>query len=215
MHILIAYATCTGTTQKIAEHISGRLSTRRTSLPITTVVHSVSSPKLINPSKPTPESYNDIELETFDAIIIGSAIHSQKWMPEAETLLTKVQREVSVANVETGKSKPVFAFSVGAPNAMPLAVGGMLGRAEEKSLTLELKRKLGGVLRGHKLFYGLWTREALGKGLRARIWTGLWSCFGGKFGDFTDFGIVDAWVDEVMLTEFGMEGDNKVSTARA
>jgi menaquinone-dependent protoporphyrinogen IX oxidase len=82
MKILIAYASCTGATQKIAEHISTRLTTHSIVLPITTILHSLSSLSPKNPFKSTPESYNDIELDPFDVIIIGSAIHGQKWMPE-------------------------------------------------------------------------------------------------------------------------------------
>lgn len=136
-------------------------------------------------------------------------------MPEAARLVTKVQKELGggEGERETGKSKPVFAFSIGVPSAMPLGIGGMLGRSEDKNLNTELRGKLGDALRGHKLFNGVWTREMLGKGALARVWTGLWGLFGGKFGDFTDFGAVDAWVEGTVLTELGNECAGRDSIA--
>jgi menaquinone-dependent protoporphyrinogen oxidase len=199
MNVLVVFASCTGATQKIAEHISARLTSTSTTPPITTVVHSVSSPNPTNPFKSTPESYKDIDLEPFDAIVIGSAIHGQKWIPEAETLVSKIQKG-------TKGGKPVFAFSVGVPNAMPLGIGGMLGRSEEKKLNTELRGKLGELLKAHKLFCGVWTKEMLGKGSMNRVWTGLWGCLGGKFGEFTDLGEVERWVDDVMLSELKKGG---------
>jgi menaquinone-dependent protoporphyrinogen oxidase len=215
MQILIAYASCTGATRKIAEHISERLTTTPATPHITTVLHSVSSPNPTDLFESTPESYNDIALEPFDAIIIGSAIHAQKWMPEAERLVAKVQKEAGggAGGKGNGTGKPVFAFSVGVPNAMPLGIGGMLGRAEDKKLDAELRGKLGGALRGHRLFNGVWTKEMLGRGALARVWTGLWGCLGGKFGEFTDLGVVDAWVDGVVLTELGKGGAGGSSVA--
>ena len=132
MQVLVAYASCTGATKKIADHISTRLTTTPISPPINTVLHSLSSTNPTDPFKPAPESYHDIDLELFDAIVIGSAIHGQKWLPEAERLVVKLQKEAArqTGGEETGTRKSVFAFSVGAPNAMPLAVGGMLGRAD-------------------------------------------------------------------------------------
>lgn len=209
MQILIAYASCTGATQKIAEHISERLTNTATTPPITIVLHSVASPNPTNPFKSTPESYHDIDLEPFNAIIIGSAIHGQKWMPEADRLVAKVQKEAGggAGGKSGGKGKLVFAFSVGVPNAMPLGMGGMLGRAEEKKLNTELREKLGEALRGHRMFNGVWTREMFGKVALARVWTVLWGCLGGKFGDFTDLEAVDAWVDGVVLAELFRKGD--------
>jgi hypothetical protein len=84
---------------------------------------------------------------------------------------------------------------------MPLGIGSILGRAEEKRLNAELKQKLGDALKVHRLFDGVWTKEILGRGAMARVWAGMWSCLGGKFGEFTNWGKIDEWVDSVVLKE--------------
>jgi hypothetical protein len=130
-----------------------------------------------------------------------------------QTTLQQKEAGGGAGVMETGQGKPVFAFRVEVPNAMPLAIGGMLGRTEDKKLNIELRRKLRDELRRYKLFYGVWMREILVKGTLAWIWTGLWWGDWGKMWRFTDFGVVDAWVDRAVLTELGKEGDGRGSIA--
>lgn len=137
-------------------------------------------------------------------------------MPEASTFIGKVALEIQKrantakgagAGAGHGHGLPVLAFSVGMPSALPLGVGGMLGRAEEKSLEKGLREQLGESLRGHVLFDGVWTREMLATGLGGRVWRCLWGCLGGKFGDFVQLERVEGWVDGVVLEELqAMEG---------
>jgi hypothetical protein len=105
-----------------------------------------------------------------------------------QTTLQQKEAGGGAGVMETGQGKPVFAFRVEVPNAMPLAIGGMLGRTEDKKLNIELRRKLRDELRRYKLFYGVWMREILVKGTLAWIWTGLW------WGDMgTKCGIYGFW----------------------
>ena len=84
-NILITYATYTGSAQIVAGEVSSNLRARGFS----TVVMSMQNVK---------------ELNGFDAVIAGSAIHGGKWLPEAFDFLE--------LHKETLNSKPFAAFLV-------------------------------------------------------------------------------------------------------
>ena len=83
--ILITYATYTGSAQIVAEQLSSNLRARGFS----TTVMSMQNVK---------------ELNSYDAVIAGSAIHGGKWLPEAFDFLE--------LHKETLNSKPFAAFLV-------------------------------------------------------------------------------------------------------
>src|SRR5450432_3068555 len=185
MKVLIAYASATGATQKIAEHITTRLTSSPTAPKITTVLHPLCQPSTTGSSQGEPASSTDIDVGSFDAMISGSAIHNGKWLPQAEEFVVKLKNEGESAKQSakaqseiapsqthgdgTRDAKPVFAFSVGAPSAMPLGMGKRLGRSEEKRLDAELREQLGRQLKGHKLFEGVWREDTFGKGAMSGV----------------------------------------------
>jgi menaquinone-dependent protoporphyrinogen oxidase len=92
MEILVGYASVAGSTKEVAAHVAARLAERGstvTCVPIGT----------------------SLDPAGFDAVVVGSAVHGQAWLPEAMDWL-RTSRHVLAG-------RPVWAFSVG----MPAAVG--------------------------------------------------------------------------------------------
>jgi menaquinone-dependent protoporphyrinogen oxidase len=91
MEILVGYASFAGSTKEVAAHVAARLAERGstvTCVPIGT----------------------SLDPAGFEAVVVGSAVHGQAWLPEAMDWL-RTSRGVA--------GRPVWAFSVG----MPAAVG--------------------------------------------------------------------------------------------
>ncbi|ORY03298.1 Flavodoxin domain-domain-containing protein [Clohesyomyces aquaticus] len=169
MPILILYASEHGTTAEIAERLSSRIASQ---LP-PTEVHALSD---IDPTT----------LPNYTAIILGSAIHGAAWLPKATNFLT--------ANKNALLQKPLFVFSVGAPDAMPKLLRGWWKRMEERKIKEKVEKVLGTKVKGEALFGGKLDEGEVG---------GCVSCccgmFGGRtVGDFRKWEEVEAWADEVV-----------------
>jgi len=121
------------------------------------------------------------------------------WLPPAITFLE--------TNAPTLRRIPVWAFSVGAPEAMPKVVQKMgltevkeaeiLRQKVEEALTLPVARGEKGkeqekVLKDHVFFEGKFEKKDAGIVVKA-----IWFCTGGKFGDFRDEGAIDGWGTKV------------------
>jgi menaquinone-dependent protoporphyrinogen oxidase len=90
MQILVGYASVAGSTKEVAAHLAAQLAERGstvTCVPIGT--------------SPDPAG--------FDAVVVGSAVHGQAWLPEAVAWL-RTSRHVLAG-------RPIWAFSVGMPAA--------------------------------------------------------------------------------------------------
>ncbi|OCK79542.1 flavo protein [Lepidopterella palustris CBS 459.81] len=171
MPILIIYASPHGSTRAIAERISSRIASQ---IP-PTEVHALSD---IDPAT----------LSSYTAIVIGSAVHKVAWLHDATTFVHA--NSTALANL------PVFAFSVGAPAGMPKFVRARFERSEEKRLEGAVEKELKSgkaTLEAHKLFNGKFEREDAGWCVRT-----MFACFGGRFGDFTDWDTVDKWADTIV-----------------
>jgi menaquinone-dependent protoporphyrinogen oxidase len=179
MKVLIVYATVFGSTKSIAERISTRLSTGTCS----TTLHSVDA----TPSPP---------ISDYDAIVIGSCIHGSKWIKPARKYLTSISQQLTEAQ------RPLWAFTVGAPAAIPRwGGGGAKLAAKEKANAEKMLREQGVSFKGHELFNGEWKREDMLP--FARLFFGC--CIGVKFGDYRDWEAVDAWADAI-VKEFKVPG---------
>lgn len=82
-HVLVAYATASGSTAAVAERVAARL--RRFGY----VVDSCPAGPGLDPAP-------------FDAIVLGSAVHDMAWLPPAVEVLSRIPR-----------STPVWFFSIG------------------------------------------------------------------------------------------------------
>jgi menaquinone-dependent protoporphyrinogen oxidase len=165
VRVLITYASERGSTKEVAERIAERIQSK------------VASTKCIELSQVT-------DIEQYSALVIGSAIHGTKWLPEASSFLREKEETLKHAPI------PVWTFSVGFPRALPKFMQQKWVRTEEKAIKKELEKSV--AVRDHILFTGRYKIEDVGK-LVSKV---LGWC-GGDFGDFRDWKTIEAWADEV------------------
>ncbi|KAK1758588.1 Flavodoxin domain-containing protein [Echria macrotheca] len=170
MSILIAIATAHNTTRDIAQRIATRLGTFHPTLNKKIDVLDVAS---VPPSS----------LPTYDAIIVGSAVHMQRWLSPARSFIHQNRQVLAAANKPTA----VWAFSVGVPETAEHAA------KEAAKIEGEIKRDVPG-LRGHVLFKGRIEREHLPWPVRVYF---RWFPGTAEFGDFVEWERVDEWADVV------------------
>jgi menaquinone-dependent protoporphyrinogen oxidase len=118
----------------------------------------------------------------FDAVVVGSAIHNQAWLPPALLFLTDHEPELT--------KRPVWAFSVGMSEALPKPFRKRGAALQQKRLERIQFQKV--PLRGHKVFSGVYQAGQMPAPLRA-----LFRVTGGRFGDLRDWVAVEAWTDQM------------------
>lgn len=162
MKVLVTYASCHGSTEEIAEQIANRL--RAAGDTVT--------------CRPVAEVES---VREFQAVVLGSAIDDQAWLPEATGFLERIGPGLA--------GMPVWLFSVGMPGALPGRLQGWAMQEEGQVAT-----KLSGLVeaRGHHLFSGVVRRQHLTAGGRARF-----RLMGGRYGDFRNWAEIDEWADAV------------------
>lgn len=101
MRVLIAYASVHGSTEGVAERIAARLREQGFSVDCA-------------PSRDVPA------VAGYDAVVVGSAIIDQAWLPEAARFLSTHADELV--------RRPVWLYSVGMPGALPRSVRRMAMR---------------------------------------------------------------------------------------
>lgn len=139
MKILVAYATCHGSTAEIAQRIADRLRASGDTVdcqPMTDL--------------DTPDGY--------EAAVLGSPIHDQDWLPEATGFLARFGPTLGWG--------PVWLFSVGMPGALPGRLQGW-AMQEEGQMAAKLASLIQS--RGHRLFSGVIYKEHLTPGGRAKF----------------------------------------------
>jgi len=160
--VLVAYASAHGSTQEIASRIACRLAEGDVRADLS----------------PMAEVR---DLTGYDAVVLGSAIHDQRWLPEAMALVDRCRAELA--------AKPLWAFSVGMPGALarPLRSLAMREEAKIRQLAVESLHP-----RGHRLFTGVVRAEHFPPISRVVL-----RLAGGRFGDFRDWPEIDRWIDEI------------------
>lgn len=157
--VLVAYATANGSTAGVADRVADRL-------------RGAGCEVDCRPAGP------GLDPGSYDAVVVGSAVHDMAWLPAALDLLRR-----------TPESVATWFFSVGG-----LGPAGPLTR---RMTTLEVGRVEQGfppALRGrdHRLFAGV-VRTA-GLALWGRIF---WRLVGGRDGDHRDWPAIDAWAEGI------------------
>src|SRR5581483_9041305 len=125
MSVLVTYATAFGSTREIAERVG----------------------EVIGKWVPSAVVRPVDEMDTvagYDAIVVGSAVHNQVWLPEAREFVRRNAADLS--------DRPVWTFSVGMPGALPRLLRRM-AMSEEAILRAQFKGVVGPV--GHHLFSGV------------------------------------------------------------
>ena len=163
MTVLVAYASALGSTREIAQHMAARMADLLGGIECRSVeeVDSVSG---------------------YAAVIVGSAVHNQAWLPPALEFLTRHGSDLA--------SRPVWAFSVGMSDGLPKMFRGR--GAELQKQRLEQTQFQDVPLRGHAVFSGVYEADQLSAPLRA-----LFRLTGGQFGDLRDWRAIDNWTDQV------------------
>ena len=164
MAVLVAYASAFGSTREIAERIAARVGRAEDDVECRQV--------------------DGIEAASgYKAVILGSAIHNQEWLPAAMSFVRRAAPQVG--------DTPVWAFSVGMADGLPKLLRHRAKALQEQRLAEALQSEM--PLRDHELFSGVYQASQMPPLLR-----GLFRLTGGKFGDLRDWEAVDAWADQTI-----------------
>jgi menaquinone-dependent protoporphyrinogen oxidase len=168
MRVLVGYASAHNSTKGIANEIRDRLMNAGLGADV--------------------RSVDEIDtLETYDAVVLGSAIHNQAWLPQAAAF--------AKAHADDLARRPVWLFSVSSVGETSSFLGSRITsfvrrrRKDTKELA-DFRRAIRP--RDHRHFAGAIERthwNILGDlFLRA---------FGGTYGDHRDWRDIDAWADGI------------------
>ncbi|OCT48847.1 flavodoxin-like protein [Cladophialophora carrionii] len=132
-------------------------------------------------------------VENYSAVILGSAVHGSKWLLDAQKFL-----DVEAMGLQM---RPTWTFSVGMAPAVKGSkwVRDRAVRRESQDIRDTISRKLPKV-RDHHLFAGKDDGSEMSGPVKC-----LWSCMGGRFGDYRDWNEIDEWAD-VIAKELKLEG---------
>ncbi|GAA1978866.1 flavodoxin domain-containing protein [Catenulispora subtropica] len=162
MRVLVAYASDHGSTRGLAERIGSVLAGQGLQAEV--------------------RSFSSVDAPVgYDAFVLGSAVHDQKWLPAAQDFIHE--------HAEALARRPVWLFSVGMPGALrwPLS---QFATAEEPKLLAQFE----GVIRpvAHRLFSGVIAPGHLpGTG---RV---LFKAIGGRYGDYRNWPEIEAWARQI------------------
>jgi menaquinone-dependent protoporphyrinogen oxidase len=118
----------------------------------------------------------------YEAIVVGSAIHNQAWLPPALLFLSRHETELG--------ERSVWAFSVGMADALPKPFRRRGAAIQQERLARILSERV--PLRGHKVFSGVYRASQMPVPFRF-----LFRLAGGRFGDLRDWAAIDAWTDQI------------------
>ncbi|MCZ9881775.1 flavodoxin domain-containing protein [Arthrobacter sp. B2a2-09] len=163
MAVLVAFASELGSTREIAQHIASRLAVVLLDVECRSVeeVDSVSG---------------------YEAVVVGSAIHNQAWLPSAVLFFRRLAPELA--------KQAVWAFNVGMADALPKPF-------RKRGAALQQKRLRGFLppevqLQGHRVFSGVYQADQMPAQLRV-----FFQLVGGRFGDLRNWAAIDAWTDQI------------------
>lgn len=164
MFILVGYASAHGSTREVARRIAARLKERG---------HRVD----VRPA----DQVEDVG--GYDAVVIGSAIYNQAWLPDAAALMHR--------NLGPLARRPVWLFSVGTVGDHSSAIGPRITRtlrrlADDRKDIAHYRDAVRP--RDHRTFAGVIQRGDWG--LLGRV---LFKAMGGRYGDHRDWAEIDAW----------------------
>jgi menaquinone-dependent protoporphyrinogen oxidase len=163
MRILVGYASAHGSTAEIARRIAGALQHPGWTVDVVEVE------KVADPA-------------AYDAVVLGSAIHNQAWLPEATGFVHHHQ--------DVLRARPVWLFSVGMSAGLPRWLRKPGRAAQDRQLARALRDAVRP--RGHHLFSGAaWPEQVpRSSGILVRA-------MGIRFGDYREWGEAEAWARDI------------------
>ena len=160
-NVLVVYASAHGSTKEVAERIAARLSERGARVSV----------------RPVDEAD---DIEAYDAVILGSAVYSQSWIPNAS--------EFSRRNADVLADRRVWLFSVGSFGDTHRGIGRLM-KKEPRDIE-EIQEAVHPL--DYRVFAGTIERDQWP--LVSRLF---FHAFGGRFGDNRDWPEIDAWADGI------------------
>lgn len=162
MKVLVGYASEHGSTREIAERIAARLREYG---------HEVDVQAMGGAGRP----------DEYAAIVLGSAIHDQRWLPAARDFVHGHAALLAV--------RPLWLFSVGLPGALR-GPWRRLAMKEKPMVIAEFRETVWP--REHRLFSGVIRPEHISA--RGRLQFRAMGC---RYGDHRDWPAIDAWADDI------------------
>lgn len=162
MTILVGYASEHGSTREIAERIAARLRAHGRGVDV--------------------RPLGGADASSYSAAVIGSAIHSGAWLPEAAEFVR--------ANIDALAARPVWTFSVGMHPALGRLGWWLLAHAKDPAGLVEYEPEFGP--RDHHRFGGAFYREHTTS--RGNL---IFRAMGGHYGDYRDWPEIDAWAEGI------------------
>lgn len=164
MLIKVVYSSAHGSTREIAERIADRLRAEG---------HTVTT---------TPLDA-EVDIHDCDLLVIGSAVHNQQWLPEAENAVTALGEQL--------RGKSVWAFSVSSVGETSSFLSDRVARylrpkRPEPRAVSELREIVD--VRGHRFFAG-----AISPGDWPGIGRVVFRLMGGRYEDARDWDDIDSW----------------------
>lgn len=163
MTVLVAYASALGSIREIAQHIASRMA--------------------VALGEVECRSMDEVEsVAGYGAVVVGSAIHNQGWLPAAVLFFTQHAPELA--------QRPVWAFNVGMVDALPKPFRRRGGAMQLVRLAGVLPKNV--PLRGDEVFSGVYKATQMPAPVRV-----LFRLAGGRFGDLRNWADIDAWTDQI------------------
>lgn len=178
MTTLVSYATAKGSTRGVAERIAAQLESLGETVDAQSL-HAVAS------------------VQEYDTLVVGSAIHSGQWLPEAVDAIARLRPQL------TGRS--VWAYSVSSVGVTSTIlsdrVAPCLRRVTPEPRVVQLLRETAD-FRGHRSFAG-----AIGPGDWSGLGRVLFRLMGGHYGDARDWTDIDQWAKTIHQRGAQVRGD--------
>ena len=161
LRVLLAYASKYGSTKGVADRIAARL-------------------RALGNQVELSEVKEVANVSQYGAVILGSPVFNQRWLPEAEEFVRR--------NREALASRPVWIFSVGTFGDHKRIIGPLMKREPKDIRALEQMIQP----REYRVFAGVIDRHQ---------WPFLSRLFyyslGGRLGDNRDWAAIEAWADQI------------------
>jgi len=159
MRIIVGYASAHGSTAEIAERVGAVLRRDGADADVRAL-------------------RNVSDVGSYDAAVLGSAVHNQKWLPEATEFLGAHSAGLA--------GKPVWMFSVGMSGGLPRPLRRVARDGQAKKIEAELRKFV--APRGHRVFSGVCAPGQMPR------WIGrIFRAIGGRFGDYRDWDDIESW----------------------
>lgn len=122
------------------------------------------------------------DLPAHDAVVVGSAVHDQSWLPEAADFVRR--------NTAALSERPVWSFGAGMSGGLSERLRRTAHAGQDRSIAAALHEDV--QPRGHRAFSGVCRPELFPR--RGRV---LFRAVGGHVGGCRDWPAIGAWAQQI------------------